>query len=90
MNGNVDAHMDRFDGDPHSHAAHEEPLPQPSIAPAALAMGIMFLPWGILTHWSMSLAGLCLMGWAITKWVREIREEWAASDRVTHAATVRE
>ena len=48
--------------------------PQPTYVPAALAMGIMMLLWGILTNWIMSAAGAVVMVWAITVWVREMHE----------------
>ncbi len=48
--------------------------PQPTYVPAALAMGIMMLLWGILTNWIMSAAGALVMVWAVTGWVREMHE----------------
>ena len=48
--------------------------PQPTYVPAALAMGIMMLLWGILTNWIMSAAGVLVMIWAVTGWVREMHE----------------
>jgi len=48
--------------------------PQPTYVPAALAMGIMMLLWGILTNWIMSAAGAALMMWAIAAWIGEMHE----------------
>ena len=48
--------------------------PQPTYVPAALAMGIMMLLWGILTNWIMSAVGAVLMIWAITVWIGEMHE----------------
>jgi len=48
--------------------------PQPTYVPAALAMGIMMLLWGILTNWIMSVAGAALMVWAIAAWIGEMHE----------------
>ena len=48
--------------------------PQPTYVPAALAMGIMMLLWGILTNWIMSAAGPLVIIWAVTGWVREMHE----------------
>ena len=48
--------------------------PRPTYVPAALAMGIMMLLWGILTNWIMSAAGALVMVWAVTGWVREMHE----------------
>ena len=50
---------------------------QPTYAPAALAMGIMFAFWGILTHWSMSVIGGLMMAGAIWAWMHEIRNTWS-------------
>ena len=41
-----------------------------------MAMGIMLLAWGIMTHWTMSLGGLALMGAALWLWMKEIRSDW--------------
>lgn len=54
-----------------------EPEMRPTYAPAALAMGIMFAFWGILTHWSMSLIGALMMVGAIWSWMHEIRNTWS-------------
>ena len=60
-----------LDDEPASLSIEEE-APPPTYVPAALAMGIMMLLWGILTNWLMSLAGSLLMVWAIKTWIREI------------------
>ncbi|MAI70676.1 MAG: hypothetical protein CMM01_07170 [Rhodopirellula sp.] len=54
--------------------------PQPTYVPAALAMGIMMLLWGILTNWIMSAAGALVMVWAVTGWVREMHEREQPSE----------
>ncbi|QDU49148.1 hypothetical protein [Gimesia panareensis] len=54
-----------------------EPEMRPTYAPAALAMGIMFAFWGILTHWSMSVIGGLMMVGAIWAWMHEIRNTWS-------------
>lgn len=50
---------------------------EPTYAPAALAMGITFMLWGILTHWSMSLIGAAVIVGAIWSWMNEIRNSWS-------------
>lgn len=50
---------------------------KPTYAPAALAMGITFAFWGILTHWSMSLIGIIVIVGAIWSWMNEIRNSWS-------------
>ena len=52
-----------------------ETAPRPTYAPAAMAMGVMMLLWGIVTHWIMSLAGASLMIWSLWTWVNEIRKQ---------------
>lgn len=54
-------------------------LPGPTAAPPAMAMGIMMLAWGIVTHWTMSVGGLVLMGVALWLWINEIRNGWSPS-----------
>ncbi len=49
-------------------------VPQPTYVPAALAMGIMMMLWGILTNWIMSAVGALVMIWAVTVWVREMHK----------------
>ncbi|MEM8678348.1 MAG: hypothetical protein AAGF97_03235 [Planctomycetota bacterium] len=49
-----------------------ETTPRPTYAPAAMAMGVMMLLWGIVTMWIMSAAGAGLMVWSLWTWIREI------------------
>ncbi|MCA9110844.1 MAG: hypothetical protein KDA52_12900 [Planctomycetaceae bacterium] len=49
-------------------------LPQPTYAPAAMALGVMMLLWGIVTMWPMSLAGVGLMTWSLWTWMQELRK----------------
>ncbi|MEQ8785265.1 MAG: hypothetical protein RIC55_03165 [Pirellulaceae bacterium] len=46
---------------------------RPTYAPAAMAMGVMLLLWGVVTHWFMSLVGAAMIGWALFTWINEIR-----------------
>ncbi|MFH1302946.1 MAG: hypothetical protein ABIK07_17935, partial [Planctomycetota bacterium] len=63
---------------PNSQAEKTEaPEMRPTYAPAALAMGITFMFWGILTHWSMSLIGIAVIVYAIWSWMNEIRSAWS-------------
>jgi len=57
-----------------SSKAEASDEPQPTYVPAALAMGIMMLLWGILTNWIMSAAGAVVMVWAVAAWVQEMHE----------------
>ena len=58
------------------------PLPRPTFAPASLAFGVMWLAWGLLTHWIMSLAGACIVASALYAWINEIRHEADESQEV--------
>lgn len=49
--------------------------PRPTYAPAAMAMGVMMLLWGIVTMWVMSLAGAGLIIWSLWTWINEIRKQ---------------
>ena len=52
----------------------EDAAPRPTYAPAAMALGVMMLLWGIVTMWIMSAAGACLMAWSLWTWINEIRK----------------
>ncbi len=54
----------------------EEVTPRPTYAPIAMSMGIMMLAWGILTHWTISLAGAVIFAWALWNWMDEITTAW--------------
>ncbi|WP_417381620.1 hypothetical protein [Gimesia sp.] len=63
---------------PETHSEETtEPELQPTYAPATLALGIMFMFWGILTHWSMSLIGIMVMVGGIWAWMKEINSSWS-------------
>ena len=57
----------------------ERPL-RSTYAPAAMAMAIMMLAWGLVTHWSMSAVGFLLFSWALYSWMTEICEQWKIDD----------
>lgn len=54
--------------------ANEATTPKPSYAPAGMAMGIIMLMWGILTHWIMSAVGAGMIAWSLITWMKQIRE----------------
>jgi hypothetical protein len=54
-----------------------EKLPEPSIWPAALALAITFLAWGLVTSLIITGVGLALFAVALTGWIRDIRHERA-------------
>ena len=55
--------------------ASPEELPEPTYWPFYLAMGIMFLAWGLLTMWEFSLLGLIIMIIALVGWINILRHE---------------
>jgi hypothetical protein len=58
------------------HMPQPETLPQPTYWPAVLAIGIVFLLWGIVTTFIISGVGFVLAGLAIYGWVRELLHEY--------------
>jgi hypothetical protein len=50
-------------------------LPEPCIWPAALALGITFLVWGLVTSLIITGVGLLLFAVALKGWIRDIRHE---------------
>ena len=56
-----------------------EPLPEPTVWPAALALGITFLVWGLVTSLIITAAGGLLFAVALAGWIRDIRHERAKS-----------
>jgi hypothetical protein len=68
--------MDEIESAKSDEEQVEESAPRPTYAPAAMAMGIMLLFWGLVTHWFASLTGLALMTYALGKWIQEVRHGW--------------
>ncbi|GAA4420972.1 MULTISPECIES: hypothetical protein [Bremerella] len=48
----------------------------PTYAPAAMALGVTMLLWGITTMWIMSAAGFAVMVYALWSWIIEISHDW--------------
>lgn len=57
-----------------------EIMPRPTYAPVAMSMGVMFLVWGIMTHWTMSVGGGLLIGWALSSWLGQVCYDWKRED----------
>ena len=49
-----------------------ERLPRPTWVPAALAVGIVFLLWGIATTWVISAVGFVISTLSLGQWIREM------------------
>lgn len=52
-----------------------ERIPPPTVWPAALALGITLICFGIVTSWVMSLAGLILFVMSVIGWFEDLRED---------------
>jgi hypothetical protein len=52
-----------------------EKLPEPSVWPATLALGITFLLWGLVTTLIITAVGVTLFAVALAGWIRDIRHE---------------
>ncbi len=50
-------------------------LPRPTYAPAGLAFGAVFLLWGILTSYIVSIVGLVIFIISLAAWIGEILHE---------------
>ncbi len=55
--------------------AKPEVLPEPTYWPFFLALGIVFLGWGLLTTWLISLAGFIIIIISLTGWINILRHE---------------
>jgi hypothetical protein len=52
-----------------------EPMPNATYFPAGMAMGTMFIFWGLVTSWVIGLVGVGLFVAALAGWITEIRHE---------------
>jgi hypothetical protein len=50
-------------------------LPEPTVWPAMLALGITFLVWGLVTSLIITGVGVALFSVALAGWIRDIRHE---------------
>jgi hypothetical protein len=69
MENQPDLHLEKLEN------AVPEELPEPTYWPFYLAMGIMFLAWGLLTMWEFSLLGLILIIISLVGWINILRHE---------------
>lgn len=49
-----------------------EKIPPPTYAPAALALGIVLILWGLIASWMISATGALLCAVALVFWIREL------------------
>jgi len=50
-------------------------LPEPCVWPIALALGLTFLVWGLVTSLIITGVGVVLFAVALAGWIRDIRHE---------------
>ncbi len=55
--------------------AKPEHLPKPTYWPFFMAMGLMFIGWGLLTIWLISAAGLLVFVISLIGWINILRHE---------------
>jgi hypothetical protein len=55
--------------------AEPEEMPEPTIWPFAMAFGLLFIFWGFLTSYVLSLAGLIIIGFALAGWIQTLLHE---------------
>jgi len=55
--------------------AKPETLPEPTYWPFFLALGLVFLGWGLLTTWLISLAGFIVLVLSLMGWINILRHE---------------
>ncbi len=59
----------------YGNKARPEHLPSPTYWPFFMAIGFTFLLWGIVTMWAISLAGLLLVVFSLSQWIKILRDE---------------
>lgn len=63
------------DRSPLSVKARPEKLPPPTYWPFFLAVGLLFVFWGLLTTWVILSAGLLIVFVALIGWIKILRNE---------------
>jgi hypothetical protein len=55
--------------------AKPEKLPSPTYWPFFVAMGLLFMAWGLLAMWLIAVAGLLVFVIALAAWINILRHE---------------
>ena len=55
--------------------AKPEHLPKPTYWPFFMALGLMFIGWGLLSTWLFSVAGLIVFIVSLFGWINNMRHE---------------
>lgn len=61
--------------------AKPDEMPKPTYWPFVLAVSLLFLGWGLLTTWIISVAGVLGMAVAITGWIKDLLYERRREER---------
>lgn len=61
--------------------AQPQELPKPTYYPFFLALGLIFLGWGILAGWIIGVAGFIIVVAALTGWINLLRHEAKRNSR---------
>lgn len=74
--------MEREDSElkPGWHRPKPETLPRPTYWPATMALGIVFVAWGVVTTYIVAIVGATLVALALAGWIGEIRHEQRQRD----------
>jgi hypothetical protein len=66
------------------HTLGSEALPRPTYWPAVMALGIVFLLWGVAATFMISGVGLVLFAVALAGWIGDLRHaQRSAAPRTT-------
>jgi hypothetical protein len=57
------------------NTARPETVPRPTSAPAAMAVGLTLLFWGLVTSPVVLLVGLAVVVASLAVWIRELRHD---------------
>jgi hypothetical protein len=71
-------------------AKAQEELPEPTIWPAALAVGLTATSFGIITSGIFFYAGLIVVFMSIAGWLRDLLAEGPAQEQPQHGAATLE
>jgi hypothetical protein len=55
--------------------AQPEILPTPTYVPFLLALSLLFIGWGLLSTWIITVTGVLGFGYSIYEWVKELLHE---------------
>ncbi len=54
------------------YKARPTEIPEGTYTPFLLAVSVLFMGWGLITHWILSVAGLVAFFIVLWRWIKEI------------------